>query len=350
MAGRSFAFLPVERSYAHEGLNSPYVAFKALEYKFFTGGKSLVDSYSRDYSMVETNAEEEDRKNLEAIKKQLSDLSPDSADAQAQVEQIQAEVESLLKNSEQSRSDSYSDLESDNSVDKGKKTKKILHTIFLPVQGGMIQSLQNNWGGANNYRLGLGVNFSDIKATARSMVAFTKRYLITEVINSALKDLWKMGLHSQGQAFNEYVGMVYTSPDFRTHRFSFDLYPSTKEEADILRRIIFAFKYYASPASDVGLSITYPAMWEIDIVAPDFSKPNGNTGKRLMMVYYSALRNIVVNHEVDGTVIFHEDGEPSKNHIELEFVELNYLTRDLMNVEASVMFGGKSVSDVLDNK
>lgn len=348
--GRVFSFLPTLAFY-EDKRNPPFISFKALEYKFFTGGRSLVESYGSEYEYVMTDVEKEDARKREAENETLLGLDPDDPDFLSKKQQLLDEIKISQANESNKNGDRKKQIDKDSSkkTKKGEKTKKILHEIILPIQGGAIQSLANNWGGTNNVRLGLGINFKDIGASAKSMWAYTKRYMITEVINSALKDLWKMGLHSQGQAFNEYVGMAYTAPDFRSFRFSFDLYPSSKEEADMLKRIIFALKYYASPSSDVGLSISYPAMWEIEIVAPDFTNSQGS-GKRLMMIYYSALRNIIVNNEVDGTVVFHEDGEPTKNHIELEFVELNYVTRELMSVEAGVMFNGKNVKTVLDGK
>lgn len=347
---RVFSFLPTKAFY-ESNVMPPYICLRALDYQFFTGGKSLVDSYGDEYEYVMTDVEKEDAKKLEANNNILGDLDPDDPEFELKKQQWLDEIKIEMDSKSKTHKDRKDQVNKDSKEKKkkGEKKKKILHEIILPVQGGMIQSLQNNWGGANNLRLGLGINFRDIGASAKSIVAYTKRYMITEVINSALKDLWKMGLHSQGQAFNDYVGMAYTSPDFRSFRFSFDLYPSSKEDADLLKRIIFALKYYASPASDVGLSISYPAMWEIDIVAPNFNKA-GEVGTRLMMIYYSALRNIVVNNEVDGTVVFHEDGEPTKNHIELEFIELNYVTRELLSVEAGMMFNGKDTKTILDGK
>ena len=331
---RYFAFLP-NTKFADD---VPYVSFKAMNYRFFTGGAALVNSYVNE----PTDADKEAIKQEDAEADAAKQIPPDEFSE----EDTQKSLSDSQKQGEEDTKGQSAETTAANQQSASNSTKKKLKRVelVLPIQGGAIESLQANWGGANEVRLGLGVNFHNLGQLGQSIAAYTKRYLITEVINSAFKGLWKMGLHSAGQAFNEYIGMAYSAPEFRTYRFAYDLYPSNKAEADQLRRIIFAFKYFMSPKTDVGLTIDYPAMWEIDIVAP--SSETGS-GRRLMMIYYAALRNCTVNYEDEGTVVFHKDGEPVKNHIELEFVELNYVTRNLMEVEAVKMYG-VTAEEVLD--
>jgi len=323
----------------------PYISFKAIDYEFFSSSGQVVKSYSWEYTEEEKEKQEVDTKKQEYIDSLFAKDPALLTDSEKQ-EKVALEEKRAKNQKIADESTNQGEQPEDEYYEFWNPQKKhILQELILPVQGGVIETLSEGWGAANNVRLGLGVNLSNpfSMQNAKNIAAFTKRYLITEVLNTALKDLWKMGLHTQGQAFNEYIGMAYTAPDFRPFRFSFDLYPKNSKEADTIKRMIFAFKYYASPETDSGLSIKYPAMWEIDILVPDYEK---NRTKKLMMIYYAGLRNITVNKESEGTVVFHNDGEPVKNHIEIEMTELNYLTRNTMIVEANQMWN-KEPKDVL---
>ena len=310
----------------------PFIRFDAMEFKAQFGS---TDEFKDTYFL----SDEEIDKNLKSANEELQATKDKIAEGKTSIAKTLKEWESSVKK-----------------VKTAEKFKKTLMNIFLPVQGGVVEVSNQNWSGKEGYRLGYGTMglgtavsavmgdkqaLAGLSGTAKSMLAMTLRSKEQE-FNAGMKDMWKMSLHNSGESYNDYIGMTYQSPEFRTFRFSFDLRPRSKEEADELNRIIFAFKFFSSPQTDVNKTMDYPAMWRIQIKAPDYTK----TGKyrSVKFIYFSGLRGVNLNNGTGNTVIFHEDGQPSVNKLELEFTELQYITRDILEMESHLT----GVSDMFE--
>jgi hypothetical protein len=134
----------------------------------------------------------------------------------------------------------------------------------------------------------------------------------------------------QGKAVNPMQEMALEGIDFRSHSFSYTMSPTSKEEADMIRDIIYYFKTAMLPdtypalgagSSDAEGFFNYPNTWRVELEGPIASRVDGY----LPMV----LENCKVTYEGDSTsMTFFEDGQPTSVKMDLQFKELRILTQE----------------------
>jgi hypothetical protein len=134
-----------------------------------------------------------------------------------------------------------------------------------------------------------------------------------------------------GVARNPYMSMIYSSPEFRVHEFSWKLVAKDFKESQEIHKIIKALKKYSAPTEtgegdgvfSFPFFYKYPAQFDIDFRYPDY----------LFNIAPSVLKNVSVNYHSDGP-LYHEQTEggkvvkiPASLEISLSFQEITVQTR-----------------------
>ena len=236
--------------------------------------------------------------------------------------------------------DSY---ESSSAVDKeGQGTRKSSIALYIPPQS-MTTTIAQNYapleGGARLAALG-----GSQSATATSALISG----LTNVVSKAkIVDDYRAAGH--GLARNAHMALVYRGPSqFREHPITFEFWPKDQSEADIVKAIINDFKEGSTPRmgshfsdktrSANKLTAPYfhaPRQWEIKYCKgktieadrqAQASAGAGGTNPYLFKINRSVITNMVINHDPDGVVGFHEDGSPVHSRLTVTFQETTYVT------------------------
>jgi len=148
-----------------------------------------------------------------------------------------------------------------------------------------------------------------------------------------------------GLARNAHMALVYRGPsDFRTHTFTFQFWPKSADESNIVDDIIKDFKSGSTPrmGASIGdvnkLTAPYfhaPRQWEIKFCKGKTIEADrqaqaatgaGGTNPYLFQVQRSVITTMTINHDPDGVVGFHQDGSPVHTSLAITFQEIQYVT------------------------
>jgi hypothetical protein len=124
-----------------------------------------------------------------------------------------------------------------------------------------------------------------------------------------------------GVALNPYQAVVFQSPNFRTHSFSYTLFAKNEQESQAIRGIIKRLKSAMLPnfVGTGGGFFSYPYIFEIGFVG---------AGDYLFRIAPSALTEFTVNYHGDGTPsYFGSSRAPTNVKINMTFQELTILTQ-----------------------
>jgi hypothetical protein len=150
----------------------------------------------------------------------------------------------------------------------------------------------------------------------------------------ATNEIGRAGASVANFASNPYQAVFFTSPNFRTHSFSYTLFAKNKQESDSIRQIIRAFKTAMLPGLPrTGMFFSYPKVFEIEFRHDDY----------LFEIGTSALTQFDVNYHGEGTAsYFDETKAPTNVQISMSFQELNILTsEDVDGISNSSEFGNR---------
>lgn len=137
-------------------------------------------------------------------------------------------------------------------------------------------------------------------------------------------------LQAQGYAFNPQLQMIYRGTGFRSFDLSFTFTPNSKEEAQMVNNIIYAFKYFAAPTLASGKSsiesmfLIPPAIFNVKF------KINGVENTYLPKYADCVLNDISVNYAPNGYAA-HVDGAPIQTQLSLHFTEIEIVERDRLS-------------------
>ena len=250
--------------------------------------------------------------------------------------------------------DSY---ESSSAVDKeGSGTRKSSIALYIPpgsMQTTLGQRYESLTGGARLAALGAGGNTSDLLIDSLTS-AITKPKLVDDFRAAGL-----------GMARNAHIAAVYRGPqDFRTHSFTFDFWPKSSPESDMVDKIIKDFKAGSTPrmgatfkSSGVNkLTAPYfhsPRQWEIKFckgknieaerqfraqaqTPGSILNSNAGTNPYIFQIHRSVITTMTINHDPDGVVGFHTDGSPVHSRLSITFQEMQFVTSsDTVSEEAN---------------
>jgi hypothetical protein len=143
-------------------------------------------------------------------------------------------------------------------------------------------------------------------------------------INSIMQNsAAKLILNKAGYVFNPQQQLLFEGIDFRTYQMSFTFSPVSREEANMVRKIIKTFRQYAAPTivrEAAGMFFVPPAIFDIQF------RLNGQENRNVNKVEESVITNIEVNYTPNGWAS-HEDGAPVQTTITLSFKEIALIDR-----------------------
>ena len=146
----------------------------------------------------------------------------------------------------------------------------------------------------------------------------TAREMTTAVINTerAQRDF--------GVVVNPHMSILFRGIGFRTFNLSYDLFPKTPSESDMINDIIYTFKYHMHPSVPEGdpnkKFFYYPENFVIAFFSPE--------DHYLFKVSTCVLQDCNVNYSPSGPSFFHRTGAPTMVSINLVFTENEILTKE----------------------
>lgn len=138
-------------------------------------------------------------------------------------------------------------------------------------------------------------------------------------------------LQAKGYTFNPQLQMIYSGTDFRSFQLSFTFTPNSKEEAQMVNNIIYAFKYFSAPSlanvkesSIQNMFLIPPALFNVKF------KINGVENTYLPKYADCVLQGISVNYAPNGYAA-HVDGAPVQTQLSLSFREIEIVERSRLS-------------------
>lgn len=147
--------------------------------------------------------------------------------------------------------------------------------------------------------------------------------IVAESDNSAVRGAFS----TRNVATNPYQAVFFTSPNFRTHSFSYTLFAKNENESETIRRIIRALKKAMLPSiTENTLFFEYPKVFEITFRNDD----------HLFEIGTSVLTQFDVNYHGEGTPSYFDNTKaPTNVQISMSFQEVNILTSEDVGGEFS---------------
>ena len=129
---------------------------------------------------------------------------------------------------------------------------------------------------------------------------------------------------------NPYKEQLFKSMGFRQFSFQYVFSPKNKKEALSVQEIVQKFKEHMHPeVSDDGMFLIYPSEFQIEFHHSTDSLSNSVINPNLPVISSCALKNVKVTYGPDGMLntFRGSGGVPTETTMELQFVELETLTR-----------------------
>jgi hypothetical protein len=162
-----------------------------------------------------------------------------------------------------------------------------------------------------------GVARAGVEATEGA--ALSKARNVAESVNVPIDQVLQMA----GVAINPFLTLLFKSPAFKTHTFSWKLSPNNAQESEKLKNIISMFRRHMLPAlapSTGGTLLTYPDIVEINLF------PNENfLYKFKPCVVESMSINFAPNA---GPSFFKNSNAPTEIQLSVNLKEIEYWLQD----------------------
>jgi len=122
-----------------------------------------------------------------------------------------------------------------------------------------------------------------------------------------------------GMVINPNLELLFNGPNLRTFNFNFRLTPRFKEESEIIREIIFAFKRnMAVQRSKANLFLRSPRLFQLKYIYKE-----GNQHPYLNKFKPCAMTNFQVNYTPDGSyATFDQTGSLTAYDLTMSFSEV----------------------------
>lgn len=128
-----------------------------------------------------------------------------------------------------------------------------------------------------------------------------------------------------GLALNPHLAVVFQGVGFRTHQFSYKFIARNQGESDVIKNIIYAFKYAMLPSYTAGsLAFQYPDEFKIDFA--------DGIKEYLYDIGTCVLESVNVQYNGEGTPLFFEStGAPVSITLNLSFKETAIHTKERLS-------------------
>lgn len=156
-----------------------------------------------------------------------------------------------------------------------------------------------------------------------ALLSGQNRGLAAEIGGGALLGDEGLALSAVGMALNPQMDVIYETPTLRSFNFEFNFAPRTPEEGRLVQQIIKTFKFHSAPEilSDGGIFGRYfvpPSEFDIEFSVNSMGK-----------ISTCVLESITVDYGPTGAA-FYADNTPVHTKLMLQFKELEYITKELI--------------------
>ena len=232
-----------------------------------------------------------------------------------------------------------------NAVADNMEQVRLLDTISLFIPQSVVAGYTANWDEADlgpvAGMLGTG-NYSNADALVGNAAELIGRGLVSGAANIAssvgIGDINFGGMFeaTSKKVENPYKEQLFKSMGFRQFSFQYSFSPKNEGEAKEVQHIVKLFKENMHPSVDEsGLFLIYPSEFSIEFQVSD-GEGNFVKNHNLPTISSCALKNVKVTYGPDGmfNAFKNSGGMPTETTMELQFVELETLTRErLMEME-----------------
>jgi len=140
-------------------------------------------------------------------------------------------------------------------------------------------------------------------------------------------DVSKLLLRGIGQAVNPQLQVLFKGIGFRTFQFDFTMTPYSAEEAQMIKNIIFQFKYASAPEINrngvfgtQGMFFQVPDMFDIQFYY------GGKENRNVHRIARCVLENVSVDYAPIGWATY-DGGEPVQTKLSLQFKEIEVVDK-----------------------
>ena len=223
-----------------------------------------------------------------------------------------------------------------------------LGTITLAIPGGISDTNTVNWGNneLNAFQAleakiafdsisgGLGKGVDVIRTAAAGAAGAgnedLKSSLTSFITAAATQGSGNVILgRTQGSVFNPNLELLFNGPDLRAFNFTFKMSARSKLEADMIVKIIRAFKQSMSVQKTTSsIFLKAPNTYKIAYLRRTKGGDGGTVHTRIGKIKECALRSLTTNYAPEGQYAVYNDGTPISYEIQMQFAELEPVFND----------------------
>lgn len=141
--------------------------------------------------------------------------------------------------------------------------------------------------------------------------------------------LFQVAGQGAGIARNPFLAALFEGVQFRTFNMEFKMYPKNKADADLIRKIIAAFKYGMHPSYEAFGGIKNALFNYPYIYKPKFTKP-----EYLFDFGYCIIREVTPQYHAEGAPHYIDDNGdkiPAFVSLQISFQEIEIITKDVLS-------------------
>jgi len=162
-------------------------------------------------------------------------------------------------------------------------------------------------------------------AVSKGIVGPISTMLVGTDLTKALGDINGIALAAAGMADNPQNFLLFKQMDFRKFQFDFILTPETPQEAEIIKQIIYLFRFHSAPevmSDSGGRFFIPPSMFDIDFIH------DGKRNAFLPKLSTCVINSINVDYAAAGQWSTYNDGVPLQTRLTIDFTESEIMTKD----------------------
>ena len=227
-------------------------------------------------------------------------------------------------------------------------------SVYLPMQPGLAESSNVNWGGETLNALDAAlanISGSAVKGASEGLSQATKG--LAGASKDAMKTLFGPGgigkeevaayfageatgknvfTRTTGKVMNPNLELLFSGPALRTFNYNYQFTPREKREAREIRSIIKFFKKNMAPIRKGKLFLESPNVFKLKYIFK-----NGDQHPFLNKIKLCALQSFNVQYTPDGSYMTYDDGSMTSYTCSMTFQELNPIYADEIEMSSNDM-------------
>ena len=227
-------------------------------------------------------------------------------------------------------------------------------SVYLPMQPGLAESSNVNWGGETLNALDAAmanISGSAVKGAAEGLSQATEG--LAGASKDAMKTLFGPGgigsdevaayfagqavgknvfTRTTGKIMNPNLELLFSGPALRTFNYNYQFTPREDREAKEIRSIIKFFKKNMAPIRKGKLFLESPNVFKLKYIFK-----NGDQHPFLNKIKLCALQSFNVQYTPDGSYMTYDDGSMTSYTCSMTFQELNPIYADEIEMSSNDM-------------